>query len=279
MKKHKRKKLKNIKIVKNLLDKKMVFHHLKNIEAKNITIERLDIQHSIIENSYFHNCEFKQCNFTGTQFLNSNFSSSKFINCNFDYAFFSKCTIKYSEILQNLPKYENIKIKFLKSLLINAIEMGDYEEKGQISLKIASTTMEYMKNILISNQSYYKTKYTNWNRLEAFFTLISSNLENMIWKFGSSYVRLLLSTLATIFFITIYSFFSNLEKAMPISDIFSQNSLSNLFSIFILNSKILLDIPYDQHLAKDSITFSLAILRYIALGLIINIFYSKHNKI
>lgn len=159
--------------------------------AKKRKFTKVDFKYTIFDTCYFRLCAFEDCDFSGCRFSGSNFHGSTFLNCKFDYAVFEKTQIS-SEILDtNCPGWENLKLKFARTLRTNFQSLGDSEAVNKaIALELEATEAHLLK-AWKSPESYYRSKYRGWNKLKVFLQWFSFKTLDLIWGNGESAFKLL----------------------------------------------------------------------------------------
>ena len=159
--------------------------------AKDKKFTNVDFKYTIFDTCYFRLCTFEDCDFTGCRFLGSNLVRSTFQNCKFDYAVFERTQIS-SEILDtNCPGWENLKLKFARTLRTNFQSLGDSEAVNKaIALELDATEAHLLK-AWMAPEAYYRSKYKGWNRVKVFLQWFSFKILDLIWGNGESAWKLL----------------------------------------------------------------------------------------
>lgn len=164
--------------------------HFVRIGAKDQVFTKVNFSHTYFENCYFRNIQFKSCDFNGCKFINCNFQGSSFIGSIFDYAIFEKTFID-SEILDNnCPSYNNLKLKFARTLRLNYQSIGDAESVNKAIKIELDASKEHLHESWNSNSTYYRTKYRGLNRLGMFFKWLYFKIQDFIWGNGESSIKL-----------------------------------------------------------------------------------------
>ena len=177
--------------------------------AKDKKFEKVNFRYTIFDSCYLRNCSFDSCNFTGCRFIGVNFYGSKFDGCTFDYATFER-TIIGSAILNNsCPGWDNLKLKFARSLRINFQQLGDSESANRaIKVELDATEIHLSKSWK-SNESYYRKKYSGLKRILKFFQWTNFKLLDFIWGNGENTLKLIRSVfivLTSMTVIDVYKF-------------------------------------------------------------------------
>lgn len=136
--------------------------------AKGKRFTKIDFKYSIFDTCYLRNCIFDSCDFTGCHFIGVNFYGASFTGCVFNYATFEK-TIIDSEILNvGCPGWENLKLKFARTLRMNFQQLGDSQDVNKAikfefvkekyyclnGNEMSKDLQENVKNFLLSGYAY-----------------------------------------------------------------------------------------------------------------------------
>lgn len=237
------------------------------VGSKADTYKNVNFSHTYFDHCYFRNCVFDSCNFNGCKFLNSNFSGSKFIGCKFDYATFQNTFVDEEILDTGFPGYDNLKLKFARSLRTNFQGLGDAESANRaIQIELEARESHLYKSWK-SNESYYRNKYDGWKRFFAFFKWLKFRIQSFIWGNGESTIKLLRSGLLLWLLMTVYDVykFGNL------------NEISSYVTSFIKMPQLFLSIekPNDYSNIYLSIIY---IIRIVAFGLFMSILLKRYNK-
>lgn len=237
------------------------------VGSKADTYKNVDFSHTYFDHCYFRNCVFDGCNFNGCKFMNSNFASSTFIGCKFDYATFQN-TIVDEEILQTgFPGFDNLKLKFARSLRTNFQSLGDAESANK-AIKIELEAREsHLKKSWKSNESYYRKKYKGWNRILAYLKWFRFKIQEFIWGNGESTNNLIRSGLILWLLMTIYDVYK----------VGNLNELSSYWSSFIKMPQVFLSLEKPIGYS-DIYLSSIYIVRIVAFGLFMSILLKRYNK-
>lgn len=227
----------------------------------------VDFSHTYFDHCYFRKCTFESCNFNGCKFLNSNFTGSKFIGCNFDYATFQNTTIDEEILSSGNPGFENLKLKFARSLRMNYQGLGNAEAANKaIKIELEATKIHLFKS-WSSNESYYRGKYSGKKRVGAFFKWFYFKIQQYIWGNGESPLKLLRSGLVLWIIMTFYDVY----KIGNLKDI------SNYWESFKKMPQIFFSIERPEEYS-DLYLSGIFIIRIIAFGLFISMLLKRFNK-
>ena len=174
------------------------------IVAKGQRFEKVNFNYTIFETCYFRNCVFDSCDFIGCRFVGVNFYGTQFTGCKFDYATFEK-TIIASDILDNCcPGWENLKLKFARTLRVNFQRLGESKAANKAIKVELDATEVHLKKSWNSNETYYRKKYSGWKRVGKFLDWLNFKVLDFVWGNGENTynltrsVFLILSTMALI---------------------------------------------------------------------------------
>ncbi|QCX38656.1 pentapeptide repeat-containing protein [Aureibaculum algae] len=237
------------------------------VGSKDDTFKKVNFSHTYFDHCYFRNCVFDSCNFNGCKFINSNFASSKFMGCKFDYATFQN-TIVDEEILETgFPGYDNLKLKFARSLRTNFQGLGDAESANK-AIEIELEAREsHLKKAWKSNESYYRKKYKGKERFFAYLKWLRFKIQAFIWGNGESTMKLIRSGVILWLLMTVYDVFKfgNL------------NELTSYWDSFVKMPQMFLSIEKPTGYPNIYLSF-IYIIRLIAFGLFMSILLKRYNK-
>ena len=261
-----------VQVIDKIIDGKITDENYHNkfflrVGSKKDRYENIDFSHTYFDHCYFRNCVFDSCNFNGCKFINSNFSGSTFVGCNFSYATFQNTEVDKEILDSGCPGYDNLKLKFARTLRKNFQGLGDSESANK-SIKIElEATKSHLWKRWKSNESYYRQKYTGWNRFFAFFHWFRFKIEEFIWGNGESTIKLIRSGFL---FWLIMTF-------IDVSFTGNFNEISNYWNSFVKMPQIFLSIekPINYSNIYLSIIF---ITRIIAFSLFMSILLKRFNK-
>lgn len=180
-------------------------HHVfQRVSAKRVRFQDIDFRYSIFDTCYLRSCAFVSCNFTGCRFVGSSFHGSTFTDCTFDYAVFER-TLVESDILENsAPRYENLRLKFARTLRTNFQGLGDSDAVNKAILVELDATRVHLKKAWRSNNPYYREKYAGFARIGAFLGWVRFVLSDLIWGNGERLSHLFGTSIALIVLIAVY---------------------------------------------------------------------------
>lgn len=167
----------------------------QRVSAKDIAFVKVDFRYCILDGCYLRGCSFDSCDFTGCRFLNSNFHGSTFTGCTFNYATFERTEIA-SEILDtNCPAFENLKLRFARSLRMNFQGLGDAAAANKAILVELEATEVHLRKAWNSNESYYRKKYPGIHRARSFASWAGFRVAEFLWGNGEKPLNLVRSLL------------------------------------------------------------------------------------
>lgn len=158
--------------------------------AKKKRFTNVDFTYSIFDGCYMRDCVFDSCNFTGCRFASTNLYGSTFSGCTFDYASFERTTIDSRVLDSECPSFENLKMRFARTLRMNYQQLGDAEAVNKaISVELRAAELHLLK-AWRSNESYYRKKYQKITRVEMFLKWGAFKALDLIWGNGESALKL-----------------------------------------------------------------------------------------
>lgn len=191
----------------NIKDEKFQNQLFLRLIAKDIIFSNIDFSYSLFNDCYLRKCTFDSCNFTGCRFVGTSLTGAIFEGCQFDYATFEKTLIDPQVLDSCCPPYENLKLRFARTLRINYQQLGDAKSANKaINTELQSTECHLFK-AWHSNESYYRKKYSGWTRVKYFGEWIKFKALDFIWGNGESAPKLFRSAFAILLFIAIRDVF------------------------------------------------------------------------
>jgi len=235
--------------------------------AKGKKFEKVDFKYSIFDTCYLRDCVFDSCDFTGCRFIGTNLYGSSFSGCKFDYAMFER-TIVDNDILEvGCPAFENLKLKFARSLRMNYQSLGDSLSANKtIVLELQATEIHLLK-AWKSKESYYRKKYKGWKRIRSFVEWFNFKSLDLIWGNGESTLKLIRS-----FFIILL--------AMSLYDVLMFGDSSRVvsyFNSFISMPNVLFGTLKPQHYSDSYMTF-IIFTRLVFFGFLMSIIIKRFNR-
>jgi hypothetical protein len=165
-------------------------HVLTRVSAVKLAFVDVDFRYSTFDACYLRECSFDTCNFTGCRFLSTNFHGSHFSGCTFDYCIFERTQID-SEVLESCcPAYENLKMRFARTLRTNYQAIGDMDGVAKAILVELEAAELHLRKIWRSNESYYRRNYRGLKRVRGFFRWLSFKFFDHLWGNGEKPVKL-----------------------------------------------------------------------------------------
>lgn len=235
--------------------------------GKNKRFVNVDFKYTIFDTCYLRNCVFDSCDFTGCRFIGVNFYGSSFIGCNFNYATFEK-TIIDNEILKvGCPGWENLKLRFARSLRTNFQQLGDSQSANK-AIKVELDAMGiYLFKAWESNESYYRKKYQGLKRIGKFFEWLNFKTLGFVWGNGESTRRLIRTIIIVLLAMTIYDVF-NFKDA---------TNLRNYLDAFLLMPEVFIGVTSPEKYPKLYLT-SIVFIRLVSFGFFMSIIIKRFNR-
>lgn len=237
------------------------------IGSKADRYENVNFSHTYFDHCYFRNCIFDSCDFNGCKFLNSNFSGSTFIGCKFDYATFQNTLVDEEILNSGFPGYDNLKLKFARTLRTNFQGLGDAESANKAIQIELEARESHLYKCWKSKEAYYRKKYTGINRVKAFGKWLFFKIQAIVWGNGESTYKLLRSGMVLWILMTIYDVYK----------FSSLNILSNYWDSFVKMPQVFLSIGNPEGYSNLYLSV-IFIIRIIAFGLFMSILLKRYNK-
>lgn len=173
-------------IIDSNLSKDDNFHnkYFVRVGSKDKNFVGVDFSHSYFDNCYFRNIVFNSCNFNGCKFNNCNFHNSTFVDCNFDYAVFEKSQLDPIILQTSLPKFNNLRAKFARTLRTNYQGIGDSEAVNKAIKVELNAKGEHLYDCWYSSDEYYRKKYKDVERIKVFIEWLWFKFQDLIWGNG-----------------------------------------------------------------------------------------------
>lgn len=173
-------------------------HVFQRVSAKRVRFDDVAFKYSIFESCYLRSCTFVGCDFTGCKFVGSNLHGSTFSNCTFDYALFDRTLIDSDVLDSSAPRYENLKLRFARTLRTNYQSLGDSDAVNRAILVELDATRVHLKKAWRSNDEYYRAKYAGVARVVAFLSWLKFVIGDIVWGNGERASHLVRTSLALI---------------------------------------------------------------------------------
>lgn len=252
------------------LDLKDESYHNKifvRLGSKKKRFENVDFSHTFFEGCYFRDCVFDSCNFNGCKFINSNFAGSSFPGSKFDYATFEKSIIDNDILSNNCPSYDNLILKFARSLRMNYQSLGDSESVNMAIRIELSSTKDHLYASWYSKKTYYRNKYKGWSRIKMFLSWANFKMQEFIWGNGEQPFYLLRSILILGVFMSVFDVFKNGNP----------NHLSDYINSAIKSPSIFLGVSKPSYYS-DLYLSIITLFRLISFGLFMSILLKRFNR-
>jgi hypothetical protein len=172
--------------------------------AKEQRFTRVDFKYSIFDSCYLRNCVFDSCDFIGCRFVGSTMDGSAFAGCKFDYATFEKTGIDADILSSGCPGYENLKMRFARTLRMNFQQLGDAKSANKAIKVELQATEAHLFKAWNSNESYYRQKYRGYRRFQMLSEWAAFRTLDFVWGNGESILKLLRALVIALFCIAIF---------------------------------------------------------------------------
>lgn len=176
----------------------------QRLNASKITFKNVSFQHSVFDSCYLPHCVFDSCDFTGCRFIGTNFNQSSFHGSRFDYATFERCQVDSDILRAWLPKEDNLKMRFVRSLRMNFQQIGDAKAVNEaITLELEATARHLLASWW-SEDVFHRNKYPGLRRIGQFWAWVGFWILHFIWGNGESVLALLRSIILVMAAIAIF---------------------------------------------------------------------------
>ncbi|EKD25990.1 MAG: putative plasmid protein [uncultured bacterium] len=235
--------------------------------AKGKRFEKIAFKYSIFDNCYLQNCVFDSCDFTGCRFIGVNLCGARFEGCTFDYVNFER-TIIDSEILENgCPGWENLKLKFARTLRMNFQQIGDTQAVNKAIKVELDATESHLFKAWKSNESYYRKKYKGLARIKQFFEWINFKTLGLVWGNGESPIKLLRFVFIVLLLMTVCDVFMYKDATRIVS----------YWNSFISMPEIFFGVTTPQNYNKAYLVF-IVFIRLVLIGFFMSIIVKRFNR-
>ncbi|HEU0118118.1 MAG TPA: pentapeptide repeat-containing protein [Alphaproteobacteria bacterium] len=255
------------KIDCDVADSKFVNQLFVRLIAKKRRFTNVNFKYAIFDNCYLRDCVFDSCNFTGVRFSGTNMQGSSFSGCIFDYCTFDKTTIDNDVLDSNCPSFENLKLKFARTLRINYQQLGDAKSANKaMSVELQACEI-HLHKASFSNDVYYRTKYRGWDRAKHVIEWLDFKLLDFIWGNGESAWKLLRAVLLVFIVMTYIDISAWKDPSIP----------PNYADSFWKTPQIFLGVISPDNYPKSYLTF-IAFIRLVAMGFFMSIIIKRFNR-
>lgn len=235
--------------------------------AKGVRFTNVDFKYSIFDTCYLRNCTFDSCDFTGCRFVGTNLYGSSFSGCKFDYSMFERTVVDSDILNTGCPGHENLKMRFARTLRMNYQQLGDAKSANKaIGVELYATEV-FLHKAWQSNESYYRKKYAGWKRLKAFIEWAEFKILDLTWGNGESALKLLRTTVFTLFFMSIIDVVAFRDP----------QRLNSYAQAFIEAPQVFLGTFSPTHYPKSYLT-AILFIRLVAIGFFMSIIIKRFNR-
>jgi hypothetical protein len=241
-------------------------HVFERVSAKKVRFKNVAFKYSVFDGCYFRLCDFDSCDFTGCRFVGSSFHGSTFAGCKFEYAVFERTLIS-SDILDTCcPSWENVKLRFARTLRMNYQALGDSDAVNKAILVELHATRVHLSKAWRGNESYYRQKYAGATRVKAFFNWLRFVVSDAIWGNGESALHLVRTTAGLLILLAILDTILT-RNALLVTDWVS--AVAEAPQVFL---------GTEQANYPGLIVASIALTRYVILGLFVSILVRRFAR-
>lgn len=235
--------------------------------AKGKKFNNVNFMYSIFDTCYLRNCVFDSCDFTGCRFVGTNLHGSSFTGCKFDYVTFERTTIDEDILRTGCPGYENLKLKFARSLRTNFQQLGNSIAVNKaIQIELEATEI-HLKKSWNSNERYYRKKYQGRERLIMFLKWLNFKTLDLIWGNGESTWKLTRTVISTLIIISLYDVIKTKDTSSVVS----------YWEALIKAPEVFLGIAYPETYSS-LILVLIAFTKLLLIGFFLSIIIKKFNR-
>lgn len=229
---------------------------------------------------YFRGVTFFNCDFTAAKFVDCNFKEAKFISCTFRYATFRRTIVDSAEMIANLPREPNIKRDLLRSLRVDARELGSSEDESFYIRKEIAASEQFHWDAFWGVEEFYRKKYGKVERLRFIISWLASKISGMIWGNGERPLRIAFFCMVIVLLASLAIFMSGDNSiSLLLSD---ENIRSLVWQSFRLSISEFLGIPYVTTPESVKVPFWVSVivvsLRYLIIGLLVSVFFRVYSR-
>lgn len=191
-------------VPQDLTNETLKNHQFVRLVASGKRFVKCDFRNSTFEACYLRKCTFDSCNFSGCHFDRCQLPGTSFQGCRFDYATFERTAIEPEILKTGCPGFENLQMRFARSLRTNFQEIGDSDAANEAILIELAATKIHLRKALFSRESYYRDKYRGFARAKMTYTLARFQILDFVWGNGEKPKRLIYTVLLFIFGMAIF---------------------------------------------------------------------------
>jgi hypothetical protein len=252
--------------IENLSAVRLEDHVFQRVSAKRIRFDGVAFKYSIFDGCYLRSCVFVGCDFTGCRFVGSNFYGSTFLDCRFDYASFERTTIDADVLETSAPHWENLRLRFARTLRTNYQALGDSDGVNRAILVELDATRVHLKKAWRSSDSYYRRKYAGLARIGTFLGWLRFVLGDLIWGNGEKAWHLARTSIALIVVLAIFD------------TLLARNALlvGDWISAFVDAPQVFLGTRQPNY--PGPILALIALSRYVILGLFVSVLVRRFAR-
>lgn len=255
-------------ITKDLENEKFLNHYFLRVTAKGRTFKSVDFRYTIFDHCYFRNSNFDSCDFTGCKFISTNLYGAKFEGCDFSYTDFNNTIVDDDIIDTSCPPYENLKLKFARTLRTNFAQLGNYDGVNKAILVELEATEVHLKKAWHSKESYYRKKYKSLStRTIMFLKWLWFKSLDIVWGNGESAYKLIRTIVFILIFIALVTVLNNYDPM----------HLSSYIEAMIVSPQIFLGVDVDLVIPNSFLAF-ITFLRLIMMGFFISILIKRLSR-
>ena len=226
-----------------------------------------NFRNTTFEACYLRKCTFDSCDFSGCHFERCELPGTSFIGCKFDYSTFHRTLIEPEILKTGCPSFENLQMRFARSLRVNYQEIGDSDSANEAILVELAATEIHLKKAVSSRDSYYRRKYKGFRRVILAIELAKFKALDFIWGNGEKVYRLL----RTLFFVLV---------CMAVFDVLAYRNPKNVddyIAAIVMAPQVLVGAVSPIGFSTVYLTI-VAVIRIVAFALLVSIILKRFHR-
>ncbi len=253
--------------IENEISKDYSNHIFQRLTAVRKRFDRVDFRYAVFDGGYLRDCHFDSCDFTGAKFISSNFHGTKFCGCRFEYAVFERTNIGIEILDTESPRYENLKMRFARTLRLNYQQLGDVKGVNKAMELELEAWCIHLRKALTSDEEYYRKKYHGYLWFKTLIEYMYFIFGNFVWGNGESAKKLLRAVFLILIGMSFYDVFMFEDPSLLES---YKKGIGRAAAAFM-------GIPIDAAYPKPYLA-GVTFVRLVAVGFLLSIIIKKYNR-
>ena len=224
-------------------------------------------RNTTFEVCYLRKCTFDSCDFSGCHFDRCKLPGTSFQECKFDYATFERTLIEPEILKTGCPSFENLQMRFARSLRINYQELGDSDATNEAILVELAATEIHLKKAVFSRDYYYRSKYKGFRRAVLAVEFAKFKALDIIWGNGEKINRLIM----TLFFVLV---------CMAVFDVLNYRNPKNVddyIDAIVMAPQVLVGVASPIEFSAGYLSI-IAIIRFVVFTLFVSIILKRFHR-